>query len=137
MEYSGVDPAQPVDAVAAAAGNSAAPSSGNLTTRYAGDAIVGYTAQGDHDITSYNFGSGFTPRVSNPYGFEVEAYATEDQISVSPGTYAASFGYNPNTTMAHWVCIAVALKPGVPAVVVGAGASVHLRNSLVNRPLLA
>lgn len=133
-EYSGVDRANPIDAIKTASGNSAAPSTGDLYTLYANEMVVAYTSQGTSNVT-YSQGSGYALRASNGNGATIEAYASEDQLMASAGKYAAMF--STGTTFTPWVCIGLSLKPTGSGIALGAGSSVQLRDSLVNRQNLA
>ena len=95
-EYSGVDPINPIDAQAAAAGNAGSVSSGNATTTVAGDVIYAFCI-GD---SACSVGSGFAARST------FNANLLEDKTAGSPGAYAAT-----GTSDSGWTMHMVALKP--------------------------
>jgi Putative Ig domain len=95
-EYSGVDPTNPIDAQAGAAGSAGAVSSGTAKTSYPGDVIVGY-CPADWSCT---VGSGFAARST------FNNNLIEDAMAASPGSYAATASANNGWTMQM-----VALKP--------------------------
>jgi chitodextrinase len=95
-EYSGVDPANPIDAQVGASGSSAAVSSGSATTTVAGDVIYGYCVA---DATC-TFGSGFTARST------LNNNLIEDKIASTAGTYSAT-----GTANNGWTMQLVAFKP--------------------------
>jgi Protein of unknown function (DUF4038)/Putative collagen-binding domain of a collagenase/Putative Ig domain len=95
-EYSGVNPSNPIDAQAGAAGNAGAVSSGSATTTVAGDVIFGFCI-GDWNCTA---GSGFTTRS----GFR--GNLMEDKLAASAGSYAAT-----GTANNGWTMQMLALKP--------------------------
>ena len=99
-EYSGIDPTNPIDAQAGAAGSAGPVSSGNATTTAAGDMIYGYCAA-DWACTA---GSGFTARAT----FNDDLI--EDTLAGNAGSYAATGSANNGWTMQM-----VALKPASPA----------------------
>jgi hypothetical protein len=87
LEYSGIDPANPVDAVIGATGNSAVSSSGSLKTTNATDLLLAAncvqtsTAGGD---------AGFTQRMlTNPNGDIVE-----DRVVTLTGSYGVNTPLN-------------------------------------------
>lgn len=94
-EYSGVDQVNPIDVQAGATGTSAAASSGNATTKFAGDIIYGF-CEGDGSCT---VGSGFTARST------FNANLIEDMTAGNPGTYAAT-----GSASDGWAMHMVALK---------------------------
>ena len=95
-EYAGIDPANPIDAQAGAAGPAGAVSSGNATTTVANDVIYGYCV-GDSFCTG---GSGFAARSS------FDGNLSEDTMAGSAGIYAAT-----GSATAGWTMQMVALKP--------------------------
>ena len=96
IEYTGVDPTNPIDAQAGASGNAGAVSSGNATTTATGDLIYGYCIA-DWACTA---GSGFAPR-SN-----FHSNLIEDELAGKAGSYAAIGSANNG-----WTMQIVALKP--------------------------
>jgi Chitobiase/beta-hexosaminidase C-terminal domain/Fibronectin type III domain len=88
LEYSGIDPANPLDVTAAGTGNSALSVSPAVTTTYANDLIVGANLVLQ---TTIGPGSGFTTRViTNP-----DSDIVEDRIVTAIGSYSASAPLNP------------------------------------------
>jgi hypothetical protein len=83
LEYSGLDPASPLDVTAAAAGNGTSASSGSATTTAANELIFGAGATTGTAFTAP--GPGFTTRVLNIYGS-----LAEDKTVSSTGSNAAS-----------------------------------------------
>ena len=83
LEYRGLDPANPLDVVAAAAGSNATPNSGAATTTAANELIVGADLTTGATVAA---GSGFTSRmITVP-----DADIAEDQVVTSTGSYAAT-----------------------------------------------
>src|SRR5262249_38741330 len=83
LEYSGVDPRNPVDVTAASSGNSASSSSGSVTTTNATDLIFGANIV---QTTTTGPGSGFTSRLlTSPDGDIVE-----DRIVTATGRHSAT-----------------------------------------------
>ncbi len=104
-EYSGVDPANPIDAQAGSSGNSGSVSSGSATTTVAGDVIYGFCVAD----SSCTVGSGFAARST------FDNNLNEDKTAGSPGGYTATGSANNGWTMQM-----VALRPasGLPAPVI-------------------
>jgi chitodextrinase len=83
LEYRGLDPANPLDVVAAAVGSNATPNSGAATTTAANELIVGADLTTGATVAA---GSGFTSRmITVP-----DADIAEDQVVASTGSYAAT-----------------------------------------------
>jgi len=99
LEYSGVDPATPVDVTAGAAGSGTAASSGAATTKSASDLIFGA------GTTAWRFsaaGAGFVSRIiTNPDGD-----IAEDETVSTTGSYSATA---PNSSGA-WAMQMVAFR---------------------------
>jgi hypothetical protein len=95
-EYSGVDQTNPIDAQAGASGNAGVVSSGNATTKVAGDLIYGF-CWGDGACTA---GSGFAARST------AASNLVEDTTASNPGSYAAT-----GSASDGWTMQMVALKP--------------------------
>ena len=95
-EYTGIDPNNPIDALASASGSAGAVSSGNATTTVAGDVIFGFCI-GDWVCTA---GSGFAARSS------FHGNLVEDKLAGSAGSYAAT-----GTANNGWSMQMVALRP--------------------------
>jgi hypothetical protein len=96
VEYSGLDPSNPIDAVAGNSGAAGSVSSGKATTTAAGDIIFGYCAA-DWACTP---GSGFTARST------FHDNLIEDMQASGPGSHAAT----GNATNG-WSMHMVALRP--------------------------
>jgi hypothetical protein len=114
-EYSGLDPANALDATAAATGDGSPSNSGTLTTTAANDLIVaGNYVQGG----TTGPGSGFTSRMITPDGDIVE-----DEIAPTAGSYSATAP--TSSPSPNWfVMQAVAFRAsGSPAFVQGNSAT--------------
>ena len=100
LEYSGLDPVNPLDTSASAAGTGAAASSGNFTTSAAKEMIFG---------AGYTLGvfvggtNGFTTRIITPIDADIAA----DKSVGTAGTYAATANQVGN---AVWVMQGVAFR---------------------------
>jgi HYDIN/CFA65/VesB-like, Ig-like domain/Cep192 domain 4 len=100
LEYSGIDPANPMDTSAGAAGNSSSPSSGAAVTANATDLLVG--ANTVATLTS-GAGSAFTRRmITSPDGD-----IAEDRVVTTPGSYSATA---PLSWGGPWVMQLVAFR---------------------------
>ena len=102
LEYSGADPATPVDVTAANSGSSTSSSSGSATTTNATDLIFGanmvYT-------TTTGAGSGFTKRLlTSP-----DADIAEDRMVTATGSYSATAPIAPS---GRWIMQMVAFRTG-------------------------
>ncbi len=109
-EYTGIDPANPIDAQAGASGKTSAVSSGTAATSVSGDVIFGYCV-GDWKCT---VGSGFSARST------FDGNLIEDKVAGAAGSYAAT-----GTATRGWTMQMVALKPapgtmGAPPVITSA-----------------
>jgi hypothetical protein len=86
-EYSGIDPTNPVDVVAAAQGNGTLSNSGSVTTTNANDLLVGASLVQDQTLGA---GAGYTSRVlTSPDGDILE-----DEIVTTAGSYSATAQLN-------------------------------------------
>jgi hypothetical protein len=101
LEYSGIDPGNPVDTVVGAAGNSATSSSGVVTTTNATDLLVGANVVW---TATAGPGGGFVRRLLSPDGDIVE-----DQIVTATGSYSASA---PLTSTGPWIMQMAAFRAG-------------------------
>jgi outer membrane protein assembly factor BamB len=100
LEYSGLDPVNPLDTSASAAGTGATASSGNLTTTAANEMIFGA------GTTSGVFSggtNGFISRIITPIDGDIAA----DRLVGTAGTYAATAN---QTGPAAWVMQGVAFR---------------------------
>jgi outer membrane protein assembly factor BamB len=102
-EYSGLDPVNPLDTSASAAGSGVTASSGNLTTSAASELIfgAGYTSNQFAGGTN-----GFTSRIITPMDEDIAG----DEFVGTQGTYAATA--NNAAGSAVWVMQAVAFRVG-------------------------
>jgi outer membrane protein assembly factor BamB len=102
-EYSGLDPVNPLDTSASAAGSGVAASSGNLTTSAASELIfgAGYTSNQFTGGTN-----GFTSRIITPGDEDIAG----DKFVGTQGTYAATA--NNVASSAVWVMQAAAFRVG-------------------------
>ncbi len=82
LEYSGLDPTNPLDVTAAQASSGTTASSGPATTTSANELIFGAGATAHHFTGA---GSGFTSRIINIYG-----NIAEDEVVSSSGSYSAT-----------------------------------------------
>ena len=83
LEYSGIDPVNPVDVVVDATGNSATSSSGTVITKNANDLLVGANIV---NTGSTGPGNGLTQRmITNPDGD-----IAEDRVVTAVGSYSAN-----------------------------------------------
>ncbi len=86
-EYSGIDPTNPVDVVAAAQGSGTLSNSGSVTTTYANDLLVGANLVQNQTLGA---GAGYTSRVlTSPDGDILE-----DEIVTTAGSYSATAQLN-------------------------------------------
>ncbi len=83
LEYSGADPANPVDVTASNSGNSATSSSGSVTTTNATDLLFGANLV---QTTTSGAGSGFTRRLLTSPDGDI----AEDQMVTATGSYSAT-----------------------------------------------
>jgi hypothetical protein len=100
VEYSGLDPNNPLDVAIGASGTGTAVNSGVITTTNANDLLVGadYIGAGFTAV-----GSGYTQRiVTNP-----DADLVEDRIVAATGSYSATSTQSPSS---WWVMQMVALR---------------------------
>jgi hypothetical protein len=100
LEYSGIDPVNPLDGTVGATGNSATSNNSNLTTSSAMDLLVGANI-----VTggTTGAGSGFTQRLlTNPDGD-----IAEDGVVAATGSYSASA---PLSGPCGWVMQMVAFR---------------------------
>jgi hypothetical protein len=100
LEYSGIDPANPLDGSVGSMGNSATTRSGALTTTNATDLLVGANTVAS---STTGAGSGFTRRLLT----QPDGDIAEDQIVTTTGSYNASA---PLNTAAAWVMQMVAFR---------------------------
>jgi len=98
-EYSGVDPASPLDVSVGAAGNDGQPNSGSATTTNANDLLVG----ADYVATSSVAGTGYTQRILTVPDSDI----IEDQSVSATGGYAAAASLSP---AGWWIMQLVALR---------------------------
>jgi IPT/TIG domain/Chitobiase/beta-hexosaminidase C-terminal domain/Fibronectin type III domain len=96
LEYSGADPVNPVDAIAASSGNSAT-STASIVTTNANDLLF---AANLVQSTTTGPGGGFTSRLLTAPDGDI----AEDEVVASPGTYSATAPLGP----APWIMQAVA-----------------------------
>ena len=105
LEYSGIDPLNPVDVSAAATGNSALSSSGAVITKNAKDLLVGANIAWTGTTGP---GSGLTQRLITNVGD-----IAEDQVVTALGSYSASA---PLSSAGPWIMHMVAFRSaGSPA----------------------
>ena len=98
-EYSGLDPANPVDVSAGSQGNSATSSSGPVTTTNANDLLVGANLV---QTSTNGAGAGFTSRmITNPDGDILE-----DRVVTATGSYSAT----ASIASGQWVMEIVAFR---------------------------
>ncbi len=103
LEYFGLDPGSPVDATAAAIGDSSTSSAGPVATGHAYDLIF---AANYSSTTTTNSGNGFVSRViTNPDGD-----IAEDQTVTATGSYTAT----APVVSGNWIMQTVALRGAGP-----------------------
>jgi hypothetical protein len=100
LEYSGIDPVNPLDGTVGAMGNSATTGSGALSTTNATDLLVGANTVAS---STTGAGSGFTRRLLT----QPDGDIAEDQIVTAAGSYNASA---PLNSAAGWVMQMVAFR---------------------------
>jgi outer membrane protein assembly factor BamB len=100
LEYSGLDPVNPLDTSASAAGTGTTASSGNLTTGAAKETIVGAGTTVSVFVGGTN---GFTTRIITPTDGDIAA----DRFVGTAGTYAATASQSRS---AAWVMQGVAFR---------------------------
>jgi hypothetical protein len=102
LEYSGMDPVNPLDSVVEASGNSATSSSGAVTTTNAIDLLV---AANTVQTTTVGPGSGFQQRLlTNP-----DSNIAEDELATATGSYGANAQLG---SPGVWVMQMVAFRAG-------------------------
>jgi outer membrane protein assembly factor BamB len=102
-EYSGLDPVNPLDTSASAAGSGVTASSGNLTTSAASELIFGAGYTSNQFVGGTN---GFTSRIITPMDEDIAG----DEFVGTQGTYAATA--NNAASSAVWVMQAAAFRVG-------------------------
>jgi Bacterial Ig-like domain (group 2) len=116
VEYSGVDPVNPVNATASrigTVGSNGAPTTGNLITTVANAKLVATGWDSNESYTSASNGAGYAtnsaagvPSISGGTGW---ANLTEDQTAVAPGAWKASS--TSTRAVVDWVIQLIALAP--------------------------
>ncbi len=116
VEYSGVDPANPVNAVAVGTGSvgaNGAPKTPNLTTTVGNTKLVATSWDSNESYTATGNGTGYTTNtaagVSSLSGGAGWANLTEDTTASSAGSWNATASSAP--AVADWAIQVVALKP--------------------------
>jgi hypothetical protein len=100
LEYSGADPANPLDVVASASGNSASANSGAATTSFANELIFGANTVATGNLSA---GTNFTPRIiTSP-----DSDLAEDRAVTTTGSYSATATLSAS---GPWVMQMVTLK---------------------------
>jgi chitodextrinase len=100
LEYSGVDPANPVDVTAASTGNSSSSNSGLVTTTYPTDLLFGANIV---QTTTTGAGSSFATRLlTSP-----DADIAEDRMVTVTGSYSATAPVSPS---GQWIMQLVAFR---------------------------
>jgi hypothetical protein len=103
LEYSGIDPNNPVDVVASGSGNSTASNTNAVTTTYASDLLV---AGNDVKTTTTAPGAGFTQRMlTSP-----DSNIAEDRLTAVTGSYSATATVSPAGV---WVMQMVAFRAAI------------------------
>jgi fibronectin type 3 domain-containing protein len=106
LEYSGIDPVNPVDTTAAAVGSTATSSSGAVATSNASDLLFGANMVA---TTTNGAGAGFISRVITSPDGDI----AEDQLVAATGSYSATAPVSP---AGAWVMQLVAFRAaGSPA----------------------
>ncbi len=121
LEYSGADPANPVDVTAANSGSSTSSSSGSATTTNATDLIFGANMV---LTTTTGPGSGFTTRLLTSPDSDI----AEDRMVTATGSYSATAPVSPSGSWIMQmvafrtpqpVLVSIAVTPVNPSIVVG------------------
>jgi hypothetical protein len=99
VEYTGLDPVNPLDAAVAAQGSGTLSSSGNVSTSSPNDLLV---AANTVQTASTAAGTGFTNRVITPNGGILE-----DRIVLATGSYSATASISPSGA---WIMQLVAFR---------------------------
>jgi hypothetical protein len=114
VEYSGIDPVNPVDRFVGAVGYSTTSNSGTLTTTTATDLLVGANTVQTYDTGP---GSGFTQRLLT----KIDGDIAEDRVVTVVGSYSASASLG---TAGGWVMQMVAFRAAtVSSVTIVSGSS--------------
>jgi hypothetical protein len=104
-EYAGIDPVNPVDAVAAAQGNGASTDSGALTTTHGNDLLI---AANQVATWTSSAGPGYTSRlITSPNGDILE-----DRVVTASGSYNATA---PLAAPGAWIMQMVAFRGAAPS----------------------
>jgi len=119
LEYSGADPANPVDVTAASSGNSAISSSGSVTTTNATDLLFGANIV---QTTTSGPGSGFTSRLLTTPDGDI----AEDRMVTATGSYSAT----ASLSSGQWIMQMVAFRTPVSGG--GATPSVNVSSTNIN-----
>ena len=119
LEYSGADPANPVDVTAASSGNSTTSSSGSVTTTNATDLLFGANIV---QTTTSGPGSGFTSRLLTSPDGDI----AEDRMVTATGSYSATAPLSSG----QWIMQMVAFRTSGSAG--GATPSVNLSSTNIN-----
>jgi IPT/TIG domain-containing protein len=116
LEYSGVDPVNPVNATALGSGTvnvNGAPATGNLTTGTANAKLVATSWDSNESYTSTGNGSGYTTdtaaAINSISGGSGWANLTEQRTATNAGTWTATASSSPAVN--DWVIQLVALAP--------------------------
>src|SRR5467141_1932861 len=123
LEYSGVDPANPVNATAVGTGTvhvNGAPTTSNLTTTVANAKLVATSWDSNESYTSTGNGSGYTtdtaagsPSLAGGSGW---SNLTEDRTAAIAGTWNATAS---STAVDDWAIQLIALAPVPPQIATG------------------
>jgi galactose oxidase-like protein/glyoxal oxidase-like protein/fibronectin type III domain protein len=100
LEYTGIDPANPVDVIASAIGTNGTANSGAVTTTHGNDLIFGANTV---STSTAGAGAGFTSRVITSPDGDI----AEDQVVSAVGSYSASASL---TSTGPWVMQMVAFR---------------------------
>jgi hypothetical protein len=114
LEYSGVDPINPINATAVGTGtNGRTPATANVTTTVANAKLAATSWDSNESYTSTGNGTGFTTEVSagvvSLSGGSGWANLTEDRTAPTAGTWNATASSSPAVN--DWVVQMVALAP--------------------------
>ena len=122
LEYSGVDPTNPVNVTAVGSGtNGSTPSTGNATTTVANTKLVATSWDSNESYTASGNGTGYVTDVAagitSISGGSGWSNLTEDRTAATAGTWNASASSAPAVN--DWIVQMVALTPANFATVVG------------------
>ncbi len=137
LEYSGVDPVNPINATASATGTIAtngAPSTGNLTTTIANTKLVATGWDSNDSYTSTSNGAGFTTNtlagLNSLTGGSGWVNLTEDNTASAPGNWMATT--TASQAVSDWAIQLIALTPAGSQTVTADASGNYAFNGVTN-----